>query len=99
MLVHSVYFWLKPELNHEERAAFAAGLESLRGIRVVESLFLGEPAATPPRPVIERGYDFALVAVLKDLAAHDAYQNDPLHQAFLRTFSSWWNRVLIFDLE
>lgn len=99
MLVHSVYFWLKSETSTEQRAAFRAGLESLCGIQTVETLYVGEPAATTPRPVIERTYDFALVAVLKDVAAHDQYQVDPLHKAFLQEFSSFWNRVLIFDAE
>lgn len=99
MLVHSVYFWLKPESTPEHRTAFRRGLESLRGIQGVESLHVGRPAATAARPVIERSYDFALIAALKDMAAHDAYQIDPLHKAFLQEFSSCWDRVLIFDAE
>lgn len=99
MLVHSVYFWLRPDLNPEQRAAFRAGLESLRGIETVEALYVGQPAATTARPVIERSYDFSLVAVLEGVAAHDRYQADPLHKAFLQEYSSYWNRVLIFDAE
>lgn len=99
MLVHSVYFWLKPELTPEKRDAFRGGLESLHGIQTVASLYVGQPAGTAPRPVIERSYDFALVAVLENVAAHDAYQADPLHKAFLQEFSSYWSRVLIFDAE
>ena len=28
MMVHSVYFWLKPELTEEQRATFWAGVNS-----------------------------------------------------------------------
>ena len=50
MLVHSVFFWLKPELGDEERAAFREGLESLRGIETVTDLYIGSPADTHRPP-------------------------------------------------
>ena len=36
MLVHAVYFWLKPELTDAQRADFRRGVETLAGIDVVE---------------------------------------------------------------
>ena len=97
MLVHSVYFWLRKDLNAEETAAFRAGLETLSGIAAARAVYVGTPADTPPRPVIERSYNFALNVLLDDIAAHDAYQQDPLHQAFLARFARHWERVQIFD--
>lgn len=96
MLFHSVYFWLKAELSDSDRAAFRAGLESLAGIEAVQSVHVGTPAATPPRPVIDASYDFALIVVL-DEAAQEAYQNHALHQAFFERFNGFWERVVIYD--
>ena len=99
MLVHSVYFWLKPETTAAQRAEFRAGLESLRGVRPVDALYIGAPAAIAERPVVDRSYTFALTAIFKDIAAHDAYQVDPLHKAFLDKFRALWTRVQVYDAE
>ena len=98
MLVHAVYFWLKKDLNAEQRAAFLQGVESLKGIASTESVYVGGPAPTF-RPVVDRTYDVALVVLMKDMAAHDAYQVDPLHKAFLEQYASNWEKVVIYDSE
>ena len=97
MLVHSVFFWLKPELTDAQRAEFRRGLDSLVGIKAAECVYVGTPAPTPKRPVIEDTYSFALTIVCRDVAAHDGYQVDPLHRAFVDTFKSYWVRVQIYD--
>ncbi len=97
MLVHSVRFWLRSGISSEDRDRFRWGLESLAGIPDVRQLFVGRPAATPPRPVVEADYDFALTVVLDDVASHNRYQDHPLHQAFVREFQPLWTRVAVFD--
>ncbi len=52
MFVHHVFFWLKPELNSDQQAAFEAGVSSLLAIKVLKSGDVGKPASTN-RPVIE----------------------------------------------
>ena len=99
MLVHTVYFWLKPELTAAQRADFRAGVESLAGIAAVEAVYVGSPAATEKRPIIDDSYSVALTVLCKDLAAQNAYQIDPLHLAFVNTFKSFWNRVQIYDAD
>lgn len=99
MLVHVVLFWLKKELSASERAAFVEGLESLRGIPVVSSLHIGTPAATPQRPVTDGSYDYMLTVVLPSLASHDAYQADPLHEAFLAQNRECWDKVVVYDAD
>ncbi|HNR32838.1 MAG TPA: Dabb family protein [Candidatus Hydrogenedentes bacterium] len=98
MLVHSVYFWLKEDIDATEYEAFRAGLESLRDIPGVVDLYVGVPAATPPRPVVDASYTFGLVVVLEELDAHDRYQAHPLHKAFLKQFSNYWAKVLVYDV-
>jgi hypothetical protein len=63
----------------------------------VSQVYIGKPAATSARPVIDATYSFALVVVLEDIAAHDAYQEDPLHKDFVNRFASHWDHVRIYD--
>ncbi len=97
MLIHSVYFWLKPELSEEQRASFKAGLESLRAIKTVSALYIGTPAPIPDRPVVDRSYSFGLTIVFPDVEAHNAYQVDPIHKAFVETNKVHWTKVQIYD--
>lgn len=97
MLVHFVVFYLKSGLTAEQRADFKAGLESLGRIPALKGFHLGTPAGTTPRPVIDASYDFAITCLLADVAAHDAYQVDPIHTAFVERFKSFWTRVQIYD--
>ena len=99
MLVHTVYFWLKPELTTAQRADFRRGVESLSAIKAVEKIYVGAPAGTAKRPIIDDSYSVALTVVCKDVAGHDAYQVDPLHLEFVNTFKTFWKRVQIYDAE
>jgi hypothetical protein len=99
MLVHTVYFWLRSDLSADQRAEFRRGVESLGGIPSVEKLYVGTPAATARRPLIDSSYSFALTVILKDVAAHDLYQTDPIHLAFIAACKPYWTRVQIYDAE
>lgn len=99
MLVHTVYFWLKPELSQAQRADFRRAVELLGGIKAVDKIYVGTPAKTVKRPVIDDSYSLALTVVCRDVAAHDAYQVDPIHAAFVDKFKTYWNRVQIYDAE
>jgi len=96
VFVHAVYFWLRSDLTAKQLARFEAGLESLRSIETVERGYIGVPAPTE-RPVIERGYNHALILVFADEAAHDTYQEHPVHDRFREECSSFWMSVRIFD--
>lgn len=99
MLVHTVFFWLKKDLNVEQVAEFRAGVETLKNIDSAEAVYVGTPSETPERPVIDSSYDFCLTVILKDIPAHDAYQADPLHQAFISNFKDFWDSVKIYDAD
>jgi hypothetical protein len=99
MLVHSVYFWLKPDVTPADREAIRRGLETLRGIRQARQMFIGTPAATEERGVIDNTYDLALTVLFDSLADQDAYQVHPLHNDFLAKFASLWKKVIVYDAE
>ena len=62
-------------------------------------MYIGKPAATEKRPVIESSYSVALTVMVKNVAAHDAYQVDPIHLAFVKQCNTFWTRVQIYDAE
>ena len=98
MLIHSVFFWLKPETTLAQCQAMRQGLESLRGIESVEAIYFGTPAPMPARAVRESSYAFGLTVIFKDIAAHDSYQTHPLHEAFNESFRPLWARVQVYDV-
>ena len=78
MLVHTVYFWLRKSLDGDKYTDFRISLETMRKIEHAESMHISTPAQTEKRPAIDNSYDFALTVIFKDIAAHDAYQEDPI---------------------
>src|SRR5206468_7283757 len=96
VFVHAVYFYLRKDLMPAEQQRFEAGLASLRTIDAARHCWIGVPASTN-RPVIERDYDHALVVVFPDEAAHDVYQDHPVHDRFRKECSIYWTKVRIFD--
>jgi hypothetical protein len=97
MLIHSVYFWLKPELTDAERANFRAEVQKLSAVRTIEKIYVGPPASLRERDVTERSFDVALTIVFRDGPAHDAYQVDPIHLAFVERNQRSWTRVQVYD--
>jgi hypothetical protein len=95
MLVHAVYFWLKPDLKPEEIRKFEERVNALLKIPTVAHGWVGKPAATD-RPIIDRSYSYGLVVAFKDMAGHDVYQDHPIHDDF-RECSSMWTAVKIYD--
>lgn len=98
-MIHSVLFWLKEDLTEEDRVSFENQLRGLSEIPSVTELFVGTPANTQKRPVVESSYDYCLTVLLEDVQAHDAYQVDPIHLAFVQNCSRMWDRVRIHDAD
>lgn len=96
MFIHTVYFWLRPDLTDEQQALFRAGVQSLTTIESVQSGHWGTPAPTD-RPIIERGYSAGLIVIFADQAAHDDYQAHPVHDQFREQCSTFWEKVVIYD--
>jgi hypothetical protein len=99
MLIHSVYFWFKPSTEAAVLGRFAGELERLGALPQVTSSYVGVPEATTKRPVIDDSYSWALILIFADIAAHDAYQQHPVHEAFVEEFRSSWDRVQVYDVR
>ena len=99
MLVHTVLFWLKDNLSKVEKDIFNEEVQRLEKISSVDGFYLGSPASTTKRPVVDDGYDFSLTVILKDLAAHDLYQADSIHLEFVDRCKDYWQKVIIYDAD
>ncbi|MEC5215664.1 hypothetical protein RCH09_000595 [Actimicrobium sp. GrIS 1.19] len=96
MFVHSVYFWLTQEATPQQRAGCQAALLGLLDIPSIRQGHVGQPAATD-EPVVDRSFSFGLTLLFDDQAAHDAYQIDPSHLAFVARFGALFARVQVYD--
>ncbi len=99
MLQHNVYFYLKEDLSEEEIKKFETGLKSLMEIKNMVSGFVGKPAETADRPVVDKKYSFALSTTFHNVQQHDAYQDHPTHHKFINTCKEFWKEVKVFDVE
>src|SRR5271156_3822046 len=95
MLVHAVHFSLNSDLPEPQLAAFRPGLASLTTITTVRSSHIGVPAPTD-RPVIERGYSYALVVQFDDEAGQEYLQRVDIRGRSRQTCWSCWSRVVIY---
>ncbi|CAH1000102.1 hypothetical protein LEM8419_01260 [Neolewinella maritima] len=96
-MAHTVYFWLKDGLSAEELASFEAGMKSLQAAPSVRRAFVGAPAATPSREVVDNSFDYSLVLWFDDVAGHDAYQVSPTHLKFVEDHEAKFDVVKVFD--
>src|SRR5262249_26757981 len=96
MFIHSVYFWMKPELPDPALKRFIEGLHSLLTIKTVHAGHIAFPAETR-RPVVDHTYSHALMLMFPDASAHEQYQLDPIHDRFRHECGAYWNKVVIYD--
>ncbi|MEL6896731.1 MAG: Dabb family protein [Planctomycetota bacterium] len=98
MFYHCVHFWLRDGVEASDRQKLIEGVRSLGNSEHMQSVRVGVPAMTP-RDVVDNSYDIQLIAVFEDKDAHDRYQStdDPVHQAFIEQFKSYWSKVVIYD--
>lgn len=96
-LRHQVYFWLKRPGNEADRKQLIAGLRTLKAIPQVRELFIGVPANTEARDVVDNSFDVSEHMVFGSTADQKAYQDHPLHEAFVEANSGLWTRVVVRD--
>jgi hypothetical protein len=97
MHTHTVFFWLKDDVDEAGHKAFWEGLDLLTREPHVRDRRIGKPAATR-RDVVDSTYDYAIVLGFDDLGGHDAYQVSDEHQAFLETCFAMISNVQVYDV-
>jgi hypothetical protein len=93
--VHQVYFWLHDKANAPK---LIEGLEVMLPITSIRDIHIGVPAPSEERDVIERSYDVSLLVTFDNLADHDHYQADPLHDIFREQYAGpLCKKVMVLD--
>ena len=98
MVIHSVFFWLRKDLNSAERALFDIEVRRLATISYLERGYVGTPAPAASRPVTDHSFDYSASLHFKSMEDHDYYQAEcPDHARFVTACKPLWERVLIYD--
>lgn len=97
MVAHNVFFSLNestPAARQKLVDACKAYLSEHPGTVFYAA---GPIAADFDREVNDRDWDVGLHLVFKDKAAHDQYQDAPLHLKFIEENKATWKKVRVFD--
>ena len=73
------------------------GLKKLITISTIKSSHIGTPADTPRRDVVDHSFTYSLLVSFEDIAAHNSYQDDPVHHEFVADCAHLWESVKVSD--
>jgi aminoglycoside phosphotransferase (APT) family kinase protein len=96
-LTHHVFFWLKNPESKQDLDTLIEGLKTLRKIETVKKLYIGVPASTEKRDVVDNSYQVSELMFFDNVEGQNAYQVHPLHKKFIDNYSHLWERVLVYD--
>ncbi len=99
MLFHSVYFSLNDRSDAAVRKLLDDCRKYLSNHAGVLFFACGRPNQELTRPVNDRDFDVALQLAFDSKRAHDAYQDAPMHQQFVRENKPNWRLVRVFDAD
>ena len=98
-IIHHVFFWLKNPSSKEDLKKLQDGIRTLKSIKPVRQLYVGVPASTEKRDVVDNSYHVSELMFFDDLAGQQAYQNDPIHKKFIEDCGHLWEKVLVYDVQ
>jgi hypothetical protein len=64
-LIHHVFFWLKNPSSKEDLNKLIAGLKTLKKIETVRKIYIGVPASTEKRDVVDNSYSASEILFLR----------------------------------
>jgi hypothetical protein len=96
-IVHHVFFWLKDPTSPEDRDRLIEGIKTLAGIPLIKELYVGVPADTEKRGVVDASWQVSELLFFEDLQAQASYQEHPIHQEFVKNHSHLWEKVIVYD--
>ena len=98
-VIHHVFFWLKNPQSKEDLQKLLDGLRTLRNIETVKRLYIGVPAETEHRAVVDSSFSASELMFFDDLAGQKVYQDHPIHQKFVADCSHLWEKVIVYDVS
>jgi hypothetical protein len=96
-LTHHVFFWLKNPNSKEDLQKLLAGLKTLSKIETVKKLYIGVPASTEKREVVDNSYSASELMFFDDVEGQNVYQVHPIHKKFVEECSHLWEKVIVYD--
>jgi hypothetical protein len=97
-LVHTVLFWLKNPESKSDSIAFKAAIQKLIANNPQKiSGYLGKPANTEARGVVDSSFTYFYQMTFADATAEAAYQIDLTHLAFVAEAEHLWEKVIVYD--
>lgn len=97
IIVHSVYFWLKPGLSSDELKDFLNFFEALKKVPGIASYAINAPAPTTKRDVVDNSFAYHWLAFFKNMEDITTYEKHPNHLAAAEKFSKYWVKVEVKD--
>jgi hypothetical protein len=96
-LTHHVFFWLKNRDSKEDLNLLVEGLRTLEKIESVKKLYIGVPASTEKREVVDSSFSVSELMFFDDVAGQNIYQEHPIHKKFIQKCAHLWERVIVYD--
>ncbi|UJP63528.1 Dabb family protein [Mongoliitalea daihaiensis] len=93
-MIHQVFFWLNEEVTIQE---FIQEAKKLASIQTVRKFYIGTPAETVSRDVIDSSYSIACTFFFDSVSDEQEYQVDPMHLAFVEENKNKWHKVVVYD--
>ncbi len=97
MLHHHVFFWLKNPKSVSDRDKLVAGIRTLQKIETIRALYIGVPASTEKREVVDNSFSVSELIFFEDVEGQNIYQEHPIHKKFVEECSSLWAKVIVYD--
>lgn len=96
-LTHHVFFWLKNPASNEDLNKLLEGLQTLERIETVRKIYIGVPASTEVRDVVDSSFSASELLFFDDTAGQKIYQDHPIHKKFVEDCSHLWQKVIVYD--
>lgn len=97
-IIHHVFFWLNEPENKAHAELLKKGLQTLAAIPQVQQLLIGVPASTEKREVVDNSWQVSELMYFQSLEDQAAYQEYPIHKAFVEKYSHLWAKVVVYDM-
>ncbi len=96
-LTHHVLFWLKNPDSKEDLNKLIEGVKSLKKIETIRDFYIGVPAGTEIRPVVDSSYSLSELLFFDNIEGQNIYQEHPIHKLFVEKYSYLWEKVIVYD--
>ncbi|TVP45096.1 MAG: Dabb family protein [Mongoliibacter sp.] len=93
-MIHQVYFWLNEGVDTQD---FIKEASELGKCKSVDKFYIGTPAPTEARDVVDSSYQVACTLFFKSIEDQNEYQVDPKHLAFIEKNATKWSTVKVYD--